>query len=70
MIAIKQLERYKRISSSCDHTKMTETLGATKCCFCCKLMHVISENAKCTTTDFADQMFAYSLSMTGIGEVV
>jgi len=56
-----RLEKYRSVSANCDHSKLTETTGNTNCCFCCKMMHVLSERAGITTTEFSDIYGAYMI---------
>lgn len=55
MIAEKEFKRWQKVNSNCDHTKLTETLDNMNCCFCAKLMSVISINNRCSLMDFSNQ---------------
>lgn len=55
----KQFEKYRTIQKNCDHSKLTENTGTANCCFCTKLMLVLSANAGIDLTEFGIQFGDY-----------
>jgi hypothetical protein len=51
----KQFSQYRNAQTNCDHSKHTETLGNTNCCFCAKLMAVLCERNDITGSEFVEQ---------------
>lgn len=66
----KQLEQYTRVRASCDHSKLTETLGSTTCCYCTKMMSVLCERNNLTHSQFRDAFLDYTWSQPGFIEAV
>lgn len=68
-ITDKEYEQYSSVSSKCDHTKFTETINELKCCFCCKLSHVIRARKKITSTEFVEEMRKHAYKRIDWAEV-